>query len=396
MKKNFLNGLELKVMMLVSVVLLQGCIAPGFSIIPVEDAKSSRPHVIGYAPVVEDASSLDPEIPSGSIIPISRQTIAQLESASEKSIPSEIRSLFGTSAPYTIGAGDVIGIIVYDHPELLPNAGAVISQQVDPTGVSVAPGFIVSSTGQITFPYIGRVTLAGLTEIEAAELVRNKIAPYIRDPQVTVRISSFRSRRAYVEGEVRSPGTQIFTDVPMTLAEAISRAGGITEAGDRSLVTLTRSQRTVRINLPLLRELGADASNIPLINGDVINVRSKDDSKVYVLGEVVRQTSLRMRDGRLSLNDAIAESGGPNLLTSNPGQIFVIRNEDQKNGETIQKVFHLDAKNPIALALADKFNLKPRDVVYIDPVPMVRWNRFVNLILPSASVVNTGSSVVTR
>jgi polysaccharide export outer membrane protein len=81
-------------------------------------------------------------------------------------VPSEVKALFGEAPVYTIGPGDVVGVIVYDHPELLPNAGAVITQQADPTGISVAPGFIVGADGQITFPYIGRVKLQGLTEIE--------------------------------------------------------------------------------------------------------------------------------------------------------------------------------------------------------------------------------------
>jgi polysaccharide biosynthesis/export protein len=57
-------------------------------------------------------------------------------------------------------------------------------------------------------------------------------------------------------------------------------------------------------------------------------------------------------------------------------------------------VFHLNADNPSALALAENFTLRPRDVVYIDPVPLVQWNRIINLILPSAQAANLGRSLV--
>jgi polysaccharide export outer membrane protein len=103
-----------------------------------------------------------------------------------------------------------------------------------------------------------------------------------------VRIQSFRSRRAFVEGEVRTPGLQIFTDVPMTLAEALNRAGGITANGDRSFVTLTRGDRTTLIDLTRLQDLGNGAGDIPLQNGDVVQVRNRDESKVVVMGEVLR------------------------------------------------------------------------------------------------------------
>jgi polysaccharide export outer membrane protein len=265
----------------------------------------------------------------------------------------------------------------------------VISQQVDPTGISVAPGFIVGANGEISFPYIGRVQMQGLTEIEASDIIAKRIARYIKDPQVTVRIQSFRSRRAFVEGEVRSPGLQLFTDVPMTLAEALNRAGGITSNGDRSFVTLTRGDRTTLIDLTRLQDLGAGAGRIPLQNGDVVQVRNRDESKVVVMGEVLRPSSLIMHNGRLSLNEALGEAGSASLGTANTGQIYVVRN----TAKGTPAVFHLNAKNPAALALADRFPLQPRDVVYIDSVPLVSWNRVASLILPAAQVLDIGDRV---
>ena len=96
-----------------------------------------------------------------------------------------------------------------------------------------------------------------------------------------------------------------------------------------------------------------------------------------------------MRNGRMSLNEALGEAGGPDKLTANTAQIYVIRNNAQ--GGTA--LFHLNAAAPAALALADVFALKPRDVVYIDPVPLVQWNRIISLVLPSAQVVNMGSGI---
>jgi polysaccharide biosynthesis/export protein len=279
--------------------------------------------------------------------------------------------------------------VVYDHPELLPLAGAVISQQADPTGISSVPGFIVSSTGEVTFPYVGRVKVEGLTEIEASELLVRRLARVIKDPQVTVRIQSFRSRRAYVEGEVRTPGMQIFTDVPMTLPEAINRAGGITPVGDRSFVTVTRNNETTAINLMQLQDLGVNPNRILLQSGDMVTVRHREEGKVYVMGEILRPSALLMRNGKLSLNEALGEAGGPNLLTANTAQVYVIRN----NAQGAPAIFHLNASAPAALALADTFALRPRDVVYIDPVPLVSWNRIISLILPTASTLGIAASV---
>jgi polysaccharide biosynthesis/export protein len=366
-------------------LLAQGCAvvtAPGFDY---ADPKQRTSVTLGqYVPADADNP------PQGVITPITPALVQAQVQARPRGIPADVQSLFAEPKPYTIGPSDVIGILVYDHPELLPNTGAVISQQADPTGISPAPGYIVGADGQVSFPYVGRIKMEGLTEIEASELLARRLARVIKDPQVTVRIQSFRSRRAYVEGEVRTPGTQIFTDIPMTLPEAINRAGGVTVAGDRSFVTLTRNNQTTLINLMQLQELGASANRILLQSGDVVTVRHRDESKVYVMGEIARPSALQMRNGRLSLNEALGEAGGPNLLTANTGQIYVIRNSPQG----APAVFHLNASNPSALALADTFAMRPRDVVYIDPVPLVNWNRIITLILPSAQALSLGRNVV--
>jgi polysaccharide biosynthesis/export protein len=367
-------------------LVIQGCAvvtAPGFDY---ADAKQRTSVTLGqYVPADLDNP------PAGAVTPITPALVQALARAKPTGIPAEVQALFAEPKPYTIGTSDVIGIVVYDHPELLPNSGTVIAQAQDPTGVSAAPGFIVGADGQVFFPYVGRIKLAGLTEAEAAELLMKRLAKYVRDPQVTVRIQSFRSRRVYLEGEVRNPGTEVITDVPMTLLEAINRAGGISPTGDRSFVTLTRDNKTIPINLMQLQDADVNPNRILLQNGDLVVVRNRDESKVYVLGEIARPSALQMHNGRLTLNEALGDAGGPNLLTANTGQIYVIRNSSLGT----PAVFHLDASAPTALALADTFQLRPRDVVYIDPVPLVNWNRIINLVLPSAQALITSRNAVT-
>ncbi|GER19489.1 sugar transporter [Variovorax boronicumulans] len=370
---------------LAGAVLLQGCaVVPGMGSVEPYEAGGELPSQFRYLP---------DEAPEGEITPISLALVRTLAEVSPKGVPPEVQALFGKGARYTIGSGDVVGVIVYDHPELLPNAGAVISQSADPTGVQVAPGFIVDADGEIAFPYIGRVRVAGLSEGDASDLIGKLLRPHVRDPQVTVRIQSFRSRRAYVEGEVRTPGSQIFTDVPMTLNEAINRAGGMTANANRSAVTLIRDGRSVLIDMTRLREAGYDGNNIPLKNGDTVRVAHREDSKVFVMGEIMAPVALSMRsNGRLSLSEALGEAGGPMTTTSNAGQIYVIR----QGATGAPAIFHLNAKNPATMALASQFRLQSQDVVYVDPVPLVKWNRVVSLILPSAQGVNIGSQVYER
>ncbi len=364
-------------------LLMQGCtaIAPGFDApdrtFPV---MSPRPASNGSA---SGTSSVEPAPPEGAITLITPQLLQAQQAARPRSLASDIQALLGEPATYTLGAGDVVGITVFDHPELL-SVGLSATTVADPSSVSPAPGFIVSNTGQLSFPFAGTLRVAGMTVQELEDVLTTRLTRVFKEPQVNVRVQAFRSKRAYVEGEVRTPGLQVFTDIPMTLPEALQRAGGISQAGDRSFVTLTRNGVTTPIDLVAMAEVGVDPTRIPLRNGDMVTVRNREDSKVTVMGEVVRPQALLMRNGRLSLNDALGEVGGVDLTTSNPRQIFVVRNEPAGG----QSIFHLDARTPTALAMADNFALKPKDVVYVDSVPLVTWNRVVSLILPSTQGVS--------
>lgn len=327
--------------------------------------------------------------PPGSLITITPELIRQQRASRTSDIAPEVKNLFAQPKPYVIGPADVLNIVVWDHPELtLAPAGATTGN--DGSQSQVGNGFNVSPQGLIQFPYVGTLKLAGLTEYEARDLLTQRLAKYLKDPQVTVRIQSYRSGRVYLDGEVRNPGLQAVNDNPMTLPEALGRAGGLTAAADRSAIAITRNGSTTLVSLPLLSARGINPSNILLGSGDMVRVLARDESKVFVLGEVLRPSTQTLRNGRLSLNEALGDSGGVNPASGDPRQIFVVRAANTTQPE----VYHLDAHSPAAYALAEGFELQARDVIYVDPVPLVRWNRVISLILPSAIAVNTTRDAV--
>jgi polysaccharide biosynthesis/export protein len=360
-------------------LLVQGCapLAPGFSSASNDASRAVSPS--GFS-----TKDIDPP-PAGALTEITPSLItAQRAATAQTELNAQVKALVGTVPPYRIGPGDVVGIVVFDHPELVFST-IPATTVADPSSVSPAPGFIVSNTGQISFPYAGQLVVSGMTVQEMENALVQRLSKVFKSPQLSVRVQAFRSKRAYIEGEVRVPGLQVFTDIPMTLAEALNRAGGVAPTGDRSDITLTRDGKTTPIDLMSMADANIDPSTIPLKSGDLIYVRNRDERKVTVMGEVTNQTGVLMRNGRLSLNDALTEVGGLNLTTANPLQIYVIRNEPTGG----QSIFHLDARTPSAIAMADGFALRGKDVVYVDPVPLVQWNRVINLILPTASTVTT-------
>jgi polysaccharide export outer membrane protein len=289
----------------------------------------------------------------------------------------DLTRLFGEAKPYEIGFGDVLSITVWGHPEL---ASLATGGGIDGTGVvAVASGYNVNTDGLIQFPFIGSIKLSGLTEIAARDKLTKDLAKFIKDPEISLRVQAFRSSRVYVEGEVRTPGMQAINDVPLSLPELLGRTGGLTVLADRSSVFVTRDSVTTRINLADLERQKISPGSILLSNKDSVRVGSREDNKVFVLGEVSRPSTLLMRDGRMSLGEALGDAGGISQITGDPRQVYVLRN----GAAGTPDIFHLDASTAVTYALANGFELIPRDVVFVDPSDLVRFNRVLSLLLPS-------------
>ncbi|SHI16766.1 polysaccharide biosynthesis/export family protein [Pollutimonas bauzanensis] len=322
--------------------------------------------------------------PPGALMTISPQLIEQQRASENTEINFDIKRLFGVPTEYRVGPGDILNIVVWNHPELaLAMAGSNVATYA-PSIADVGNGYNVSTEGYIQFPFVGAIKVADLTEYEIRSLLTRRMAQYISDPQLTVRIQAYRNGRVYVDGEVRNPGLVTMNDIPMTLPEAINRAGGLTADADRSSVVLTRNGVATHINMPLLTRKGVNPAQILMANGDLLRVINRNDSKVFLLGDVHTARAQPLMDGQLTLAQALGEAGGLNPETSNARQVYVIRKGLNGNAE----IYHLDASAPTAYVLAADFELKARDMVFVDPAPIVRWNRVISMLLPSYGAIS--------
>jgi polysaccharide export outer membrane protein len=299
-------------------------------------------------------------------------------------------NLFAKPGGYKLGSGDVLQITVWDHPEL----AAALGQPAQNTKTTdAAPGFIVDSEGNVQFPYVNRpIHAAGKTAEQVQREIYTELSKVFVKPQVTVRVASFRAAQVYVDGDVRAPGAQTINDIPMTLTEAVNRAGGFAPSADQSRVTITRNGTAYPVNVAQMMKQGKSPADIMLQPGDMLHVDSREDNTVYVMGEVNKPTAVSpLRDGSLTLAEALAQAGQINQETSNPRQLFVLR---QATGDT-PVIYRLDARSPVSMLLANQFPLESKDVVYVDNSGLVRANRVLNLLLPA---INAGltAAIVTK
>lgn len=162
---------------------------------------------------------------------------------------------------------DSLGTVAYKEPPIQPNDllsiqvfSATLNQEqallfnLPNTGGSVSPtsnqgplannvGYLVDNDGNIAMPVIGKIKAAGLTRGQLSGILTVKLKTYVKDPEVLVRFLQFKVN---ILGEVKSPGAHIFPSEKVTLIDAISAAGDLTDRGKREDITVIREENGVR------------------------------------------------------------------------------------------------------------------------------------------------------
>lgn len=255
-----------------------------------------------------------------------------------------------STSNYSIGAEDVLNITVWGHDDLTRTV-------------------TVAADGYFSFPLIGRIKAGGLTvrslETTIAQLLDKD---YIVNPQVTITVKEFRSKKVFILGEVMKPGDYYLSKTD-TLLELISKAGGVTQDAGREVIIVrpqagsapqparldSKGNQLIRVDLQAL--IAGDVSkNLPVQNNDTIYVPKT--SVFSVFGEVRKPGSYPL-EKETSLLEAISIAGGP-TQDADPQKLELLRTE---NG--IQQKIVLSMKQLLEAGQGNlEYFIRDGDVIY--------------------------------
>ncbi len=235
--------------------------------------------------------------------------------------------------------------------------------------------FRIDAEGYINLPLVGRVHAGGMSQQELeAELIR-RLKEYIRDPQVIISITQFRSEPVFFVGAFAKPGIYGLQG-KRTLVEMLVNVGGLQPNASRHIKLTRRAEygpiplpnaiedpekkiSTVEISMGSLRENVNPAEDIILQPFDVISVERAE--LIYINGEVNRTGAIELQErDSISLLQAVTQAGGF-TRDAKRGQVRVLRPIEST---TRRAEIDIDV-NDIYAGKANDFPLLPNDVMYV-------------------------------
>lgn len=217
---------------------------------------------------------------------------------------------------YRLGAGDVVKVGVYDHEDLSTEDR-------------------ITDSGTISFPFLGEITVGGLTKGEAENRIADLLdkGKFIKSPQVNVRILQYREPKVSVLGQVNRPG-RYPVEPFKTVLDALADAGGISPLAEEQVLVLRREgNQTVKFKLDLRSVIddGNLGDVLTIKSGDIISVPKAD--QFYVYGAVQRPGVFRL-EHNMTVIQALSVAGGLSVRGTDKG--LVVRRFDIKNNNVIE------------------------------------------------------------
>lgn len=292
-----------------------------------------------------------------------------------------------------LGAGDIVQISIWEAPPAVLFGTTSADSLGISGGVLNMPEQMITDQGYITVPFVGNVKASGRTLDQIQQTIRQGLSKIANKPQVMARLSQNNTNTVTLIADRKS------VSIPLTakgerLIDVIPSVTDIRLLKSTSFV-IERAQQHFSIRADDLTRNSME--NIYLYPGDTVRVM-QDQYEVTVLGATNSNTILNYGDNGLSISDVIAKTSGLNDFRANPKGVFVFRKAEFSQsklptGEAAPEVLRFDLTSAEGLLLAQKFQLKNKDMLYVSNASGSELQKFLSIIGSILSPVSTTTSM---
>jgi polysaccharide export outer membrane protein len=302
----------------------------------------------------------------------------------------------GAGPDVSIGVGDILSVTIFEAEA----GGLFIPKEAGSRSGNFVeiPNQQVDNAGTITIPYVdGAVRVVGRTARSVSAEISGRLKAKAIEPQVVVSVVEHRGNEISVLGEVNQ--AQHFSLDPggIKLLEAIARAGGPRNPPYETTVTIQRAGVTRRAAMSAI--VRDPSQNVPLRPGDVVYL-TRDQKVFMVLGATPSPGSIggtnnrrfAFDDDTMSLSEALAKAGGLDSTKADAKEVFLFRLERRSTlvaagvdvsrykSDTVPTVYTVDLKKGESFFLANSFNIRDKDLMFVSESPSVDLMKFLNVL----------------
>jgi len=328
------------------------------------------------------------ENPSLQVVPVTRSNLSMLSEWPVTGWSGRYHWPSASRGPDSalIQTGDTLQIAIWDTQE---NSLLAAPE----SRMSTVPPTSVSSSGSIFMPYVGEVTVRGMTAASARRKLQEALADIAPTAQVQLSVTQGRNNAVDIASGVGSPGRYMLESRNTTILSVISEAGGISATLRHPLIVLQRNGRRYETRAEDL--LNDPQRDILLRGGDRIAV-VEDDRNFNALGAAGQQSVIYFEEESITAMQAVSQMGGLQASRANPKGLLVLRDYTQELREPFaagphmdQVVFTLDFTTADGLFAARKFEINPGDTLLATESPVTRVQTVLGLL---GTVVGFGAT----
>ena len=273
---------------------------------------------------------------------------------------------------YHMNAGDQIEIRVYDHPDL---------------GMTTRIG----PDGMVGMAFMGQVKLSGQTIAQGAECIREGLAPFVKNPVVSITVLDVQSETATIAGSCAKPGVYGISN-STRLADFYAMAGSSAnrlfngvhvDVADLEHSIFVRRGELLPVDFIKAISKGDMLHNIRVRKGDYVFIAQRMEASVIICGEV-KNPHKRLFEAGMGLIETLTSAGW--MKDEHWSHVIIIR-----DGLAHPKLYKVDVDGILA-GKCRNILLKAGDIVYVPKDNISEYNVFVKKLMPTVQLFNLMTS----